>query len=62
MSAYVVRLKSPLLRVPLWSLLWPLRVFGCVVNAITSGNAHRLLAPRFWTFQLDMLVVGIDGF
>lgn len=61
MTALIVRLRSPWLRVPLWSLWFPFALLDVAVDAVRCDGFGRLLRTEFWRMAVDVFVVGIDG-
>lgn len=56
----IVALRSPALRVPLWSLWFPL-VLANAVLAVLVVAPERLIVPAFWRTALAAYLLGIDG-
>lgn len=61
MTALIVRIRNPLIRVPLWSWWWPLAVLDCAVNTIAAGHGRRLFLAKWWALQMVVLEIGIMG-
>jgi len=60
-TAAIIRIKHPAVRVPLWVHWWPLSVLGCAVGTIAAGQWRRLFLRDWWGMQAAMFVIGIDG-
>lgn len=60
-SHHISRIKNAALRVPLWSLWYPVSLARCVVTAVLAGEGRRLLTAAFWHVAAGAFVLGIDG-
>lgn len=61
MTRFIVRLRSPWLRVPLWSLWFPFALLDVAVDSVRENGVGRILRTEFWRLAVDVFVVGIDG-
>lgn len=60
MTRHIVRIRRPWLRVPLWSVWFPVPACRIILAALVS-YPHRLVAVDFWRFMAAAYIVGIDG-
>lgn len=61
MSAYIIRIKADWLRVPLWSLWFPLTLPHFVFCGLRAGAWRRLLQAECWSNVFAMYLIGLDG-
>lgn len=61
MTSFIVRLRSPWLRVPLWSLWFPFALLDNAVETARNVGPLRLLRAEFWALSLGVFIVGIEG-
>ena len=60
MTRHIIRIRPWWLRVPLWSLWFPLAAAGAVLTALTH-YPHRLFVADFWATMGAVYTIGIDG-
>lgn len=61
MTRAIINLRNPALRVPCWSLWFPIALASNIARTVLSGNADRLACASFWRLQVAVFVIGIDG-
>lgn len=58
----IVEIKDPVIRVPLWSLWFPVVFIAFVVRALFHPQGRgRLLKAECWSFIAAIYISGIDG-
>lgn len=60
-TAAIVHIKHPAIRVPLWSLWYLFALAHACALVGWRGEWHRLAAAGFWDLQFKAYIVGIDG-
>jgi hypothetical protein len=61
-TAFIIRIRQPLVRVPLWSLWFPL--FGLphfLLHTLLAGHAKRMLHAGYWHTAFAIYQIGLDG-
>lgn len=62
MTAVIIRIEADWLRVPLWSLWFPLFLIpDFTLSAIMAGAWRRLLQAECWSNMFTMYIIGLDG-
>jgi hypothetical protein len=62
MTAYLVRIRADWIRVPLWSLWWPLVLVPDFIRwMVWNGYWRRLLEAGCWDNMIAYYFIGIDG-
>ncbi len=57
----VMRIERDWIRVPIWSIVYPLTMIDFVVDSIAAGQWRRLFQAECWRNLFAFYLVGLDG-
>jgi hypothetical protein len=62
MTAYIIRIRADWLRVPLWSLWWPLVLVPDFTRwMVWHGYTARLFQAGCWDNMIAYYLIGLEG-